>query len=120
MLRQLRESGAKTAVLSNKFDAGTRLLAQRCLPGLFDMVRGDNFEAPRKPDPTVLRQMLDELGVAACEAAYVGDTLVDIDTARNAKVMAIGVSWGYDSVNPLPLDELDAYISAPSELLRLL
>lgn len=119
-LRQLREHGAKTAVLSNKFDAGTRLLAERCLPGLFDIVRGDAPPAPRKPDPTTLLQMLDELGARPEEAAYVGDTFVDVKTARNAGVMAVGVSWGYDAARPLPIAELDAYIHEPSELLGLL
>ena len=118
-LQKLREHGAKTAVLSNKFDAGTRLLADRCLPGLFDIVRGDAPPAPRKPDPTVLLSMLDEFGARPSEAAYVGDTLVDVKTARNAGVMAIGVSWGYDAANPLPIAELDAYIHEPAELLNL-
>ena len=119
-LQQLRQRGVKTAVLSNKFDAGTRLLAERCLPGLFDIVCGDAPPAPRKPDPTTLLAMLDELGVRPDEAAYVGDTMVDVKTARNAGVMAIGVSWGYDSANPLCPDELDAYIHEPGELLGLL
>ena len=119
-LRQLRERGARTAVLSNKFDAGTQLLAERCLPGLFDIVRGDAPPAPRKPDPTVLTAMLGELGVRPDEAAYVGDTLVDVKVARNAGVMAIGVSWGYDATQPLCPDDLDAYIHEPSELLRLM
>ena len=119
-LQKLRQRGAKTAVLSNKFDAGTRLLAERCLPGLFDIVRGDAPPAPRKPDPAVLLSMLDELGVHPDEAAYVGDTLVDVKTARSAGVMAIGVSWGYDAANPLPIAELDAYSHEPAELLNLL
>ncbi len=119
-IRKLRERGAKTAVLSNKFDEGTQLLAKRCLPGLFDIVRGDIPPMPRKPDPTSLLQILDELGAPAGKAAYVGDTLVDVTVARNAGVMAIGVSWGYDAARPLPVDELDAYIHDPRDLLKLL
>lgn len=119
-LRALRKSGAKTAVLSNKFDAGTQLLAKRCFPGLFDIVRGDIPPMPRKPDPTSLMRILDELDVPADEAAYVGDTLVDVTVARNAGVMAVGVSWGYDAARPLPVDELDAYVRDPHELLELL
>ena len=119
-LWQLRDAGAKTAVLSNKFHEGTLLLADRCLPGLFDIVRGDIPPAPRKPDPTTLLQMLDELGVSAEETAYVGDTLVDVRVARNAGVMAVGVSWGYDASSPLPIAELDVYINNPGELLTLL
>ena len=117
-LRKLREHDIKTAVLSNKFDAGARLLAAKFFPGLCDIVRGDKPPAPRKPDPTTLLQIIDDLGVHAHEAAYVGDAIVDVHVARNAATMLIGVSWGYDAANPLPLSELDAYIHAPSELLN--
>ena len=118
-LRELRERGVKTGVLSNKFDEGTRILTQRFFPGLFDAVRGDKPPAPRKPDPTTLLEMLGQLGVRPEEAAYVGDCNVDVQVARNAGVLAIGVSWGYDAVSPLPIDQLDAYIHDPSELLEL-
>ena len=119
-LRQLRESGAKTAVLSNKFDEGACQLAERFFPGLFDLVRGDRPPAPRKPDPTVLLQMLDVLGAPAVQAAYVGDANVDVKVARRAGVMAVGVSWGYDAANPIVEADLDAYIHDPAELLSLL
>jgi len=120
VLEELRERGVKTAVLSNKFDEGTRQLAERFFPGLFHLVRGDAPPAPRKPDPTVLLHMLDTLGVRPCEAAYVGDAIVDVQVARNAGVRAVGVSWGYDAANPLPACELDAYLIEPRELLDLL
>ncbi len=116
-LEELRRRGAKTAVLSNKFDEGARQLAERFFPGLFDAVRGDAPPAPRKPNPTTLLRMLDELGVQPGEAAYLGDAIVDVHVARNAGVRAIGVSWGYDAANPLPVADLDAYIHDPSELL---
>ena len=90
-------------MLSNKFDEGARRLAERFFPGLFDAVRGDAPPAPRKPDPTTLLRMLDELGVQPSETAYVGDAIVDVHVARNAGVRAIGVSWGYDAANPLPV-----------------
>ena len=118
-LQALRRRGMKTAVLSNKFDEGARLLARRFFPGLFDLVRGDVEGTPRKPDPTSLLQMLDELGVPPDQAAYIGDANVDYRLARNAGVMAVGVSWGYDSANPLPRDLLDAYLTSPGELLAL-
>ena len=119
-LRRIRECGAKTAVLSNKFDEGARQLAGRFFPGLFDLVRGDRPPAPRKPDPAVLLQMLDALGVSAVQAAYVGDTDVDVQVARKAGVIAVGVSWGYDAANPIVATDLDAYIHDPAELLDLL
>ena len=118
-LKELRAKGVKTAVLSNKFDAGARVLAERHFPGLFGIVRGDVPPTPRKPDPTSLLHMLDELGVKPNEAAYVGDTTIDVATARNAGVMAVGVSWGYGKTTPLAPNDLDAYIHTPAELLAL-
>ena len=118
-LRELRARGMITAVLSNKFDAGVQALTERFFDGLFDAVRGEVPPAPRKPDPTVLLGMLADLGVRPSDAAYVGDTVVDAQVARNAGVMAVGVSWGYDKTEPLPCNELDAYLHDPSELLTL-
>lgn len=118
-IRQLRAASVKTAVLSNKFDAGVQALNQRFFPGLFDAARGEVPPTPRKPDPTSLLQMIHELGVSPREAAYVGDTRVDVRTARAAGVFMAGVSWGYDHANPLPIDELDAYLHEPGELISL-
>ena len=118
-LRELRERGVKTGVLSNKFDEGTRVLTQRFFPGLFDAVRDDKPPAPRKPDPTTLLEMLEQLGARPEDAAYVGDSLVDVQVAHNAGVLAVGVSWGYDAVSPLPIEQLDAYIHDPLELQNL-
>ena len=119
-LRELRRRGIKTAVLSNKFDAAVRELSDHYFPGLLDKSLGEIPPTPRKPDPTMLLQLLDEFGVKPEEAAYVGDTSVDVEVARNAGTLAVGVSWGYDAALPLPVEELDAYIHEPSELLKLL
>lgn len=119
-IRALRQRGMKTGVLSNKFHEGACMLAEQHFPGLFDIVRGDAPPTPRKPDPASLLQILDDLGVSPDEAAYVGDTAVDVETARNAGVTAIGVSWGYDKVNPLPRESVDSFIVSPTELLDIL
>lgn len=117
-LDELRRRGAKTAVLSNKFDAGVQLLSQRYFPGLFDAVRGEIPPTPRKPDPTSLLLTLAELDIAPDKAVYVGDTQVDVRTARNAGIPIIGVSWGYDASAPMPRDQLAAYLHHPEELLE--
>jgi len=119
-LHDLRARGVKTGIISNKFDAGVRGLAELYYPGLFDVVRGEIPPIPRKPDPTSLLMMLDELGVSPEHAAYVGDLNVDVKTARNAGVMAVGVSWGYAKADPLEPERLDAYIHDPRELLALI
>lgn len=117
-LRALRARGVKTAVLSNKFDEAVRELADQFFPGLFDIARGEIPPTPRKPDPTSLLQVLRAFGVTPEQAAYVGDTSVDVEVARNAGVRAIGVSWGYDKALPLPIDQLDAYVHQASELVE--
>ena len=118
-LRKLRARGLKTAVLSNKFDAAVRRLAEKHYPGLFDIARGEIPPIPRKPDPTSLLQICDKLGLEPSDVAYVGDTSVDVAVARNAGTFAIGVSWGYDKALPLPVEELDAYVHDASELVEI-
>ena len=115
----LRERGAKVAILSNKYDAGVQVLTERFFPGLVDVARGERPPTPRKPDPTSLFEVLDELGVSPAQAVYIGDTNVDVKLARAAGLPIIGVSWGYDAANPLPVEQLDAYIHDPAELLAL-
>lgn len=116
-LRELRARGVKTAVLSNKFDAAVQELAEQYLPGLFDVARGEIPPTPRKPHPDALLQIVEQLGATPEETIYVGDTSVDAETARNAGTKVVGVSWGYDKVLPLPIDELDGYIHEARELL---
>ena len=116
-IRALREQGVKTAVLSNKFDAGVQVLAQRFFPGLFDAARGELPPTPRKPDPTSLLQLLDHLGVRPSDAVYVGDTNIDVRLAENASIPLIGVSWGYDAAEPMRKEGLFAYIHEASELI---
>ena len=118
-LQELRSRGVRTGILSNKFDAGVQALCQRFFPGLFDAAAGEVPPTPRKPDPTSLLRMLDALGVAPAETVYVGDTNIDVKTARNAGVRIAGVSWGYAAANPLRPAELDAFIHHPAELLAL-
>lgn len=120
LLKELRTRGVKTAVLSNKFDAAVRMLADQYFPGLFDIARGEIAPIPRKPDPTALLQVIDQLDSTPSLTAYVGDTRVDYEVARNAGVRAIGVSWGYDAAMPLPIDQLDAYLQTPADLLPLI
>ena len=116
-IRELRERGVKTAVLSNKFDAGVQVLAQRFFPGLFDASRGEIPPTPRKPDPTSLLQLLDELDVRPAETVYIGDTNIDVELAENAGVALLGVSWGYDAAAPMRKEGLLGYVHSAPELL---
>ena len=118
-LATLRERGAKTAVLSNKFDAGLQQVIGEFLPGVFDAVHGECDRIPRKPDPTGLLLTLEELGVSPDRAVYVGDSPGDIVVARNAGTFAVAVSWGYHTREDMEAAQPDLLIDAAEELLSL-
>lgn len=100
-LAELKRQGVKLGVLSNKFDAATRAVIEHHFPGVFDLVRGEGPETPRKPDPTGLLKMLSDFGVAPEKCAYVGDSGSDMTVAVRAGCLPVGVTWGYRSEDEL-------------------
>lgn len=97
LLQTLREKGLKLAVLSNKVHAATQELIADYFPDTFDVVMGENEAAgiKRKPSPVALLKIMETLNVKETETAYVGDSEVDIQTAKNAGVDCISVCWGF-------------------------
>jgi phosphoglycolate phosphatase len=95
MIEELRAAGIKTAVVSNKADFAVQKLCEKYFDGMFDDCVGERSGVPRKPAPDSVHGILDKLGVAAADAVYVGDSDVDIATARNAGLDEILVSWGF-------------------------
>lgn len=116
MLAALKARGKKLAVLSNKYDHGTKLMAQRYFADWMDYAVGEG-PVPRKPDPTGLLYVAEKLDVDIARIAYVGDSDVDIRAARNAGAFAISVTWGYQSTERLMALNPDALVSSPSDLL---
>lgn len=115
-LDALKADGIKLGVLSNKFDAATQSVIARHFPGVFDAVRGEGPDVPRKPDPTGLLNMMAKLGVEPERTAYVGDSGGDMTVAHAAGCTAIGVTWGYRSVEVLEAAGADMLIDTPSQL----
>ena len=85
-------------------------------PGVFDIVWGEGPNVPRKPDPTGLLNMMAELGVKPERVAYIGDSGGDMTVAHAAGCTAIGVTWGYRSVEVLKAAGADMLIDTPSQL----
>ena len=79
------------AIVSNKPDAAVKRLCADLFPGIY--ARGEDTDCPRKPDPAMVHQTLAALGVDRC--VYVGDSEVDIATAKNAGVPCLSVTWGF-------------------------
>ena len=96
MLDALVAAKVPIAVLSNKRDDFTLELVRRLFGRWpFVEVRGERAKTPRKPDPTSALEIVRTLGVAPGECAFVGDTAIDILTAVAAKMIPIGVLWGF-------------------------
>lgn len=112
----LKARGIKLGVLSNKIDRMTVGLIERLFPAdTFGFVRGQT-ELPTKPDPTVPLMAARALGANPSECAFVGDSEVDVRTAKNAGMLSVGVSWGYRGREVLSAEGADIIIDRPEEL----
>lgn len=101
-LHQAIDQGLALAVLSNKPDHFTKRCVDRFLPGVpFAHVLGHSEHFPRKPDPTSAKWIASKLSSDPARIAYVGDTNTDMQTATSASLFAIGVSWGFRSVEEI-------------------
>ena len=121
MLRTLTESGVRLAVLSNKPHFATCATIERFFPDTFDVVLGGREGVPLKPNPTALIDAIASLGASPAQCAYIGDSDVDMLTARNAGVaLSVGASWGYRSREVLIESGADCIADTASDLSRLI
>jgi phosphoglycolate phosphatase len=96
LLLELQRAKINMAILTNKPDSLAQRIAAELFPaGTFSLVYGERADVPRKPDPTAVWNMLVELGSAPRDCIFVGDSEVDIETAKAASCHAVGVSWGF-------------------------
>lgn len=96
LLKDLQEKGIEIAVASNKYQEATAKLVKHYFPNIeFAEVLGQRENIPVKPDPTIVFDILNKTGIEKNEVIYVGDSGVDMQTALNAGVDSIGVSWGF-------------------------
>lgn len=98
-LLSLKNSGFTLGVLSNKYDAAVKGLAEIYYGDIFDFVSGEKEGTPRKPDPTSLNDMIKLCGAEKKHTVYIGDSDVDVKTADNAGVKCVSVTWGFRSKN---------------------
>lgn len=120
LLRDLKDAGYKTAVVSNKPDAAVKPLAEKYFPGLFDLAVGEREGIRRKPAPDMVLEALRLLGTDPSEAVYVGDSEVDLETAANSSLPCIAVDWGFRSREYIESLGAGPIVSAPAEIMSLL
>lgn len=118
LLLELSKRSVKTAVVSNKLDAGVKGLCEKHFPHL-TCAFGVTDESERKPSPKNVFKALSKLGVEKGDALYVGDSEVDVETAKNAGLEMVGVTWGYRGRDELLASGAGTTVDAPSELLAL-
>lgn len=119
MMETVHLLGYKSAIVSNKLDAAVKELDKRYFHGLTELALGTPKDA-KKPDPTGVFMALERLGSSKDESIYIGDTDIDIETAHNAGLKCIGVSWGFRGRQFLEDNKCDYIIDTPEELAKLL
>lgn len=95
LMQKLRNMGVKQAVISNKPDIAVKPLAEQYFPGLLELAVGDSSAVRRKPAPDTVFAAAREMNVPLERCVYIGDTEVDVETARNAGIDGIAVTWGF-------------------------
>jgi len=118
VLEKLKDKGILTAVVSNKADYAVEKLCQEYFDGLFDYSVGDQEGMRRKPYPDSLNSVLEHFGAKPNEAVYIGDSEVDYQTAQNAGVDIIMVSWGFREEDYLISIGAEKIIHEPYEILK--
>ena len=97
LLERLKAAGVRQAIISNKPDPAVQELARAYFPGLLETAVGESASVRRKPNPDAVLSAVARMGLSVKDCVYVGDTEVDLETARNAGMDCIIVSWGFRS-----------------------
>lgn len=120
LLEELKKRQFKTVIVSNKYDAAVKQLKDDYFKGLITEAIGESPTIPKKPAPDGVFTAIQQLGSNLDSCVYVGDSDVDILTAKNANITSVGVTWGFRSRECLQLAGADHIIDHPLELLHLL
>ena len=119
LLIELKEKNYKIAVVSNKFDLAVKELCQKYFPNLIDIAIGENEAAGinKKPAPDTVNLALKQLKLTPNQAIYVGDSDVDILTAKNSNMPCISVTWGFRDKEFLIKNNAQIIINTPKEII---
>ena len=135
LLHALKAAGHQLAVASNKYQAATEKIVAQLFPGIFDIVLGERENVARKPDPQIVWDIVGSLedgskaaysledGASAYgledDVLYVGDSLVDANTARAAGCTLVLCTWGFEAAEKLAAFQPDYLIEKPEEIIKI-
>ena len=118
LMHSLSSHGLRLAIISNKPDPAVQDLAAFFFPGLTEIVVGESPGIRRKPSPDTVLAAVSHMGLTVDDCVYVGDSEVDIETARNAGMCCISVTWGFRDEEALLSSGASRLARTPAELLE--
>ncbi len=119
-MKKLKERGYKMAIVSNKIDSAVKELNEKFFKEYVDVAIGETSGTKRKPAPDMVEQALKELGSSKEESIYIGDSEVDLQTARNSNLPCISVLWGFRDKDYLIKQGATTFAETPENLVQLL
>ncbi len=117
LLQALRRQGVPAAIVSNKLQEGVDELQAQHFSGLVSVAIGEHPGARRKPAPDMVVQAVRQLQTEPSRCLYIGDSEVDVQTARNAGLDCVAVLWGFRSRRELEQAGATRFVGSPAELL---
>lgn len=121
LLSHLSSHGVAIAVASNKYQAATEKLISHFFPTLsFVAVEGQKEGVPVKPDPSIVFEILAKAKTPKADTIYIGDSGVDMETARRACVDSVGVTWGFRPEKELVENHADTIVNSPGDIAKLI
>lgn len=121
LLRHLQAQGKQIAVASNKYQHATQQLITHFFPDIhFAAILGQRENIPVKPDPQIVYDILATTGQEATQTLYIGDSDVDMRTARNANVTSIGVTWGFCRQSSIEQEHPDYLARTATEIEKII
>ena len=119
VMKKLKERGCRIAIVSNKIDPAVQELNERFFAQYADAAIGERPGVARKPAPDMVLAALEKLGSSAGEAVYVGDSEVDLKTAKNSGIPCIAVLWGFRSRDCLLENGATLLAEKPEDILSI-
>lgn len=120
MLTELQTRQIKTAVVSNKFDSAVKELCKKYFNGLIQISIGECETVRKKPAPDSILKAVRELNSDIENCIFVGDSDVDVQTAKNAEIPCIGVTWGFRDKELLQKEGASYIVEKPSDIIKII
>ena len=120
LLKELKNKSCKIAVVSNKYDNAVKELCKKYFGEYIDIAIGESTEIPKKPNPQGVLKAIKELNSSIESSVYIGDSEVDIQTAKNADLPCISVLWGFKDKDFLVQNGGKYFAKKPKDIIEII